>query len=224
MIPGAGRLPGERPNRYPADSWASRSARITTAYGGDCALLRGLVSLFEGSTLNDPRPISAGTSAIDIARLVGGTEPIIVRSGDALQQLAGRAVRNPACRVLSVIDDEERLAGVISVGELLDDVFLKVVPEESLGAIEDVPGALRYAQHIGARTAADIMAPPVWVEADDTLRTIFHRLHQSGLNGLPVTDADRRVIAYVDQLELVMSWIQSTGREVLLQPEDDSPA
>jgi len=68
------------------------------------------------------------------------------------------------------------------------------------------------------------MQPPVWVEASDTLRTIFHRLRQSGVNGLPVTDADRRVIAYVDQLELLMAWIASTGRQVLLTPDDQPPA
>jgi CBS-domain-containing membrane protein len=165
-------------------------------------------------------PISATTTAIDIARLVGGTDPIVVRAGDPLHQLAERAVANPACRVLSVVDDERRLVGLVRVTELLEDIFLKVVPEESLGDIDDVDDALRYAGHLGARTAADIMQPPVSVHASDTLRTIFHRLRRSDINGLPVIDDTQRVIAYVDQLELVMAWIASTGRKVLLQPPD----
>jgi len=147
-----------------------------------------------------------------------------VRAGDSLHQLAERAVMNPACRVLSVVDDEERLIGLIRVTDLLEDIFLKVVPEESLGTIEDVDDALRYAGHIGARTAADIMQEPVSVMDTDTLRTIFHRLRHAGVNGLPVTDGDRRVVAYVDQLELMMAWIASTGREVLLQPHVEPPA
>jgi CBS domain-containing protein len=167
------------------------------------------------------RPISAATTAIDIARLVGGTDPIVVRAADSLHQLAERAVANPACRVLSVVDDAGRLIGLVRVTELLEDVFLKVVPEESLGAIEDVDDALRYAGHLGARTAADIMQPPVRVHASDSLRTIFHRLRQSAINGLPVTDDDQRVVAYVDQLELMMAWIASTGREILLEPNDE---
>ena len=173
--------------------------------------------------MNEPGPISASTAAIDIARLVGGTDPIVVRATDSLHSLAEQAVQNPACRVLSVVDDADRLIGLIRVTELLEDIFLKVVPEESLAAIEDVEDALRYAGHIGARTASDIMQPPVWVEASDTLRGIFHRLRLSGINGLPVTDAERRVIAYVDQLELLMAWIGTTGREVLLTPDDTAP-
>lgn len=167
--------------------------------------------------------ISAEMSAAEIARLVGGTEPIVVRAGDSLRELAARAVRNPACRVLSVVDDEERLCGLVTVSDLLEDVFLKVVPEESLGAIEDVPDALRYAAHIGARTAADIMREPVWVTATDSLRTIFHRLHPTDITGVPIIDGDRRVIAYIDQLELMMAWIGSSGRGVLLAPSDEPP-
>jgi len=174
--------------------------------------------------VNEPGPISGSTSAIDIARLVGGTDPIVVRATDSLHALAEQAVRNPACRVLSVVDEHDRLIGLVRVTELLEDIFLKVVPEESLAAIEDVEDALRYAGHIGARTAADIMQPPVWAGTTDTLRTVFHRLRLSGVNGLPVTDADRRVVAYVDQLELLMAWVATTGREVLLTPDDDAPA
>jgi hypothetical protein len=47
---------------------------------------------------------------------------------------------------------------------------------------------------------------------------------RSGMDGLPVTDADGRVIAYLDQLELLMAWIDATGRELLLQPHADGPA
>jgi hypothetical protein len=34
------------------------------------------------------------------------------------------------------------------------------------------------------------------------------------------------VVAYVDQLELLMAWIETTGRDVLLTPEqrDEPPA
>jgi CBS-domain-containing membrane protein len=175
----------------------------------------------ELTTVDDLGPISQATHAIDIARLAGGTEPIVVRADDSLHRLAELAVRNVACRVLSVVDDAQRLIGVVSVSDLLDDIFLKVVPEEFLGEIDDVADAMRYAGHIGARTAGDIMTAPVSVQGDETIRQVFRRLHQSGLNGLPVVDQHGRVIAYLDQLELMMAWIQITGREVLLRPAAD---
>ena len=65
---------------------------------------------------------------------------------------------------------------------------------------------------------------PISVPSTDTFRHAFQRLHQSGLNGLPVTDADRRVVAYLDQLELLMAWVDATGRELLLKPTPDEPA
>ena len=173
--------------------------------------------------MEDSGPITPTTPALEVARLAGGTEPILVNAGDSLHRLAELAVQNLACRVLCVIDGDERLIGLISVTELLDDIFLKVVPEEFLGEIHDVPAAMRYAEHIGARTAGDIMRPSVSVAADDTIRQAFMRLHQSGLNGLPVTDPDGRVVAYLDQLELLMAWIDATGRELLLQPNSDGP-
>lgn len=173
--------------------------------------------------MDESEPITPATPALEVARLLGGTEPILVHADDSLHVLAERAVQNLACRVLCVIDADERLIGLISVNELLNDIFLKVVPEEFLGEIQDVPGALRYAEQIGARTAGDIMRAPVSVAADDTIRHVFRRLHQSGLDGLPVTDADGRVIAYLDQLELLMAWIEATGRELLLQPPADRP-
>jgi CBS-domain-containing membrane protein len=198
-------------------------ALIPIAYGGDCAWLRGL-SWFQGAlTVKDPGPITPATPALEVARLVGGTEPILVQAGDSLHRLAELAVQNPACRTLCVIDDDERLIGLISVTELLNDIFLKVVPEEFLGEIQDVPGALRYAEQIGARTAGDIMRPSLSVAADDTIRQVFRHLHQSALDGLPVTDADGRVIAYLDQLELLMAWIAATGRGLLLQPPTSGP-
>lgn len=168
--------------------------------------------------------LTPATSALDVARLMGGTEPILVRADDSLHRLAELTTANLACRVMSVVDDEGRLIGLVSDSDLVDDIFLKVVPEEFLGEIGDVDAALRYAEHIGARTAGDIMRAPISVPSTDTFRHAFQRLHQSGLNGLPVTDADRRVVAYLDQLELLMAWVNATGRELLLKPTPDEPA
>jgi CBS domain-containing protein len=104
----------------------------------------------------------------------------------------------------------------------VNDIFLKIVPEEFLGSIADVEAALEYAQHVAARTARDIMLEPVSIQADETVRTAFERMHHSRLNGLPVVDADNRVVGYLDQLELLLVWVRSTGRDVLLRPADET--
>src|SRR5918999_2432224 len=82
--------------------------------------------------------------------------PMIVHAGDSLERLAELAVGNPSCRVLSVVDRDDRLVGLIPVRVLVNDIFLKVVPEEFLGEIFDLDAALKYATHLRARIASDI--------------------------------------------------------------------
>ncbi len=152
--------------------------------------------------------------------------PVVVDSQASLREIAEVAVRNPGCRVIGVTDGEQRLSGVIPVRVLVNDIFLKILPELFLGEILDVDAAMKYAAHVGARTAADIALPPVSVRPDETVRDAFARMHDSKLNGLPIVNAAQRVVGYVDQLELLIVWIRATGREVLLEPhdhDDDEP-
>jgi CBS domain-containing protein len=149
------------------------------------------------------------------------SQPVIVHDGDSLDHLARQAVENPQCRVLSVVDDDGRLVGLVPVRLLVNDIFLKIVPEEFLGEIVDLDAALEYAQHIAARTAADVRIAPVSVRSSETVRTAFERMHHSHLNGLPILDDDGRVTGYLDMLELLLVWIRSTGRDTLLRPPDN---
>jgi CBS domain-containing protein len=86
--------------------------------------------------------------------------------------------------------------------------------------ITDVDDVLEYAKHIRARQAADIMLRPVSVRPDQTVRDAFEIMHKARLNGLPVVNADARVVGYLDQLELLLAWIDATGRDALLRPTD----
>jgi CBS-domain-containing membrane protein len=166
-----------------------------------------------------PESITQSTSIEDVDRL-SKIGPTIARSEESLRDIAERAVVNPGCRVIAVVDSEERLTGVVPVRVLVNDIFLKIVPEEFLGEISDIEGALRYAEHVGARTAADIQLPPVAVGRTETIRDAFRRMHDAKLQGLPIIDGDRRVVGYVDQLEMLLVWVRATGREGLLEPHD----
>jgi CBS-domain-containing membrane protein len=104
------------------------------------------------------------------------------------------------------------------VARLVDDVFLKVVPETSLGEILDMEAALDYAGHIGSRVARDIMSDPVSVRLDQTVRDAFAELKAHDLPGLPIVDAAHHVVGYLDQLEMLLVWVRATGRQRLLEP------
>lgn len=147
--------------------------------------------------------------------------PVTVREEDSLQRVAELAVQNTGCRTIAVVGADDRLIGVIPVGTLVNDIFLKIVPEEILGEIDDVDAVLEYAAHIGARTAREIMGEPVSVRLEDTVRDAFSRLHATDLIGLPIVDGERRVVGYVDQLELLLVWVRATGRQAMLEPNGD---
>ena len=170
-----------------------------------------------------PESITQQTTIAEADRILR-MEPVVVDAGASLRETAERAVENTGCRVIAVVEPGGRLAGVLPVRRLVNDIFLKIVPEEFLGDITDLDAALKYAEALRARTAGDVMLDPVSVHPDETVRTAFERMHNSRLNGLPITDRDERVVGYVDQLELLMVWIQATGRASLLEPEADGGA
>jgi CBS domain-containing protein len=170
-----------------------------------------------------PEDVTQTTPIREVDALLGGTDPVIVHREDSLHRLAEQAVERPTCRVLSVVDDDGRLIGLVPVRLLVNDIFLKIVPEEFLGIITDVDDVMEYAQHLQARTAGDIMLPPVSIDRDQNVRQAFELMHKARLNGLPVVDREKSVVGYLDQLELLLVWVQATGREPLLRPQAGSP-
>ena len=166
-----------------------------------------------------PEAITQSTSIAEADRLLS-IGPVVVDGDASLRAIAEQAVENPGCRVVAVTDAEGRLSGVIPVRVLVNDIFLKILPELFLGEIGDLDAALKYATHLGARTARDIALPPASVRLDDSVREAFRRMHDSKLNGLPIVDKADQVVGYVDQLELLIVWIKATGRGGLLEPPE----
>ena len=169
--------------------------------------------------METPESVTQHTAIADADTLLS-IQPVVVRPDDDLQQVAEQAARQPGARVIAVADEEQRLLGVIPVRMLVNEIFMKIVPEEFLGEITDMEHVLRYAKHMGARTARDIMLPPVSVRLRETVRAAFERMHRSKLNGLPITDEAGRVVGYVDQLELLLVWVRASGLGPMLQPPD----
>jgi CBS domain-containing protein len=167
-----------------------------------------------------PEAITQATPVGEVDALLRGSDPVIVRTGDSLHRLAEMAVKQPSCRVLAVVDEQDTLVGVVPVRVLVNDIFLKIVPEEFLGEIADVEAALKYAGHLRARTAGDIMLEPVSVRREENVRDAFEKMHHAKLNGLPIVDADQHVVGYLDQLELLLVWVHASGRGPLLEPHD----
>ena len=169
--------------------------------------------------METPESVTQSTAIRDADRLLS-VAPIIVRPEDDLQHVAEEAAEHPGARVIAVADEDSRLVGVIPVRALVNEIFLKILPEEFLGEITDYEQVLTYARHMGARTARDLMQPPVAVRVDETVRDAFERMHRSRLNGLPISDEAGRVVGYVDQLELLLVWVRACGLDPMLTPSE----
>lgn len=167
--------------------------------------------------MQTPESITQATPVSEADRLLS-VEGVVVHASESLQQVAEQAVRNPACRLMAVVDDLDRLVGVLPVRTLVDDIFVKIVPEQFLGKLDDYSGVMDYAERLRARAVGDVMLDAISVQRAQTVREAFELLHRHELAGLPIVDEERHVVGYIDQLELLLVWVRATGRNRLLNP------
>ena len=134
---------------------------------------------------------------------IHGFQPAIVEPDDSLAVVATKMLAHPSTHVACVVNEEGRLSGIIRLKAVVDDLFMRLMPEEFLHELSELNGALEFADHLKHRTAADVMEEPVAAHPNDTIRSAFHLMHDMKLPGLPVVNDTNRVIAYLDLLEML---------------------
>ncbi len=162
--------------------------------------------------METPESITEKTTIREADQLLD-IDAIVVHPDDGLRRVAQVAAEErERSYTIAVVDADGRLAGVIPLRELLDAVFINIVPEDFIAEIIDFDQVVEYTRRMRARTAGDIMRAPISVRMDDTVGDAFERMHRNNLYGLPITDETNRVIGYVDQLELLMVWVRASQR------------
>ena len=134
---------------------------------------------------------------------------VVVRGETALREIAAAASEHPAVRVICVVDEDQKLIGLIRVNALCDDLYFHVTPEEFISEILERGKIDEFGRFARARVASDLMEAATSVVGEDTLATAFARLHDRGLDGLPVVDPSGRPIAYLDRLRLIVVWLET---------------
>jgi CBS domain-containing protein len=137
--------------------------------------------------------------ADDIMRL----EPTIVDTKASLHEVAQEMLTHPSVHVACVVAEDGKLAGLISLRMLADDLFFHILPEEFIAEITDIEKTLSFADKTRILTAEDAMISPIWVKCGDTVKDAFKRLHDNDLPGLPVVNDTYHVIGYINLLELI---------------------
>lgn len=138
--------------------------------------------------------------------------PVVVPVDATLEEIVAALLEKPDVSVACVVNEEQRLVGLVDTPTLADAFLLTVFPEEFLGELSDLSEVEAFAQRTRVRRAADVMREPVWVRPNDTVADAFHLLHKHKLPGIPVVDEHYRVIGYINLLELMGLCLQGNQK------------
>ncbi|WP_181809349.1 CBS domain-containing protein [Streptomyces shenzhenensis] len=117
---------------------------------------------------------------------------------------------------LPVIDDDDKVIGVISETDLMARQAIAPDPygaKHRVGLGQLTRGGRRQAAKAQARTAGDLMSdPPVTVHAENTIVEAARTMAERHVERLPVLDEEDRLVGIVTRRDLL---------QVFLRPDDD---
>jgi CBS domain-containing protein len=147
--------------------------------------------------------IDTETPVSEIAKILD-LNPCRVHRTDTVEDVVRVMLANPSVKVVSVVNDENHLVGLIETTTLSESLFFSIFPEAYLSDFRDVDEVFDFVkQPHNVHVAADIMQEPVFVRLDDTLKNAFKVMHKRKLTGVPVVDSQNRVTGYINLLELL---------------------
>lgn len=113
---------------------------------------------------------------------------------------------NRLFRAVPVLDEERRVVGIISDGDVLARAGIPVSAKEELSAetVHDIRDRLRTSD----LTAEDIMTTPVETTLPDVSATqVAARMARSGLKRLPVVDANGHLAGMVSRIDILRAMV-----------------
>jgi CBS domain-containing protein len=152
--------------------------------------------------LTDRIRLARDTTVEDCQALLG-IEPLLVDVDAPLLDVVRSAARQPATRLIGVVDGG-RIVGVVPVTRVAESVVARVAPEALLIDVEDDDSAVSFSRSFEDRTAREIMLPPAVATPRETLGQAFRVMHERRLGGLYVVDEAGRPTGYLDLLELAV--------------------
>jgi hypothetical protein len=129
--------------------------------------------------------------------------PTIVHVDTPLFDVVNHLQANPGMPAACVVNNEERLVGVIPLKALADVMMAPVMPEAYINDPEGYEKALKFADVNQLPIAAAIMSDPVYVVENDTMDQTYKRMKDRSLSGLPVVDKLYRVKGFITMLGLM---------------------
>ncbi|HSO30335.1 MAG TPA: CBS domain-containing protein [Candidatus Sulfomarinibacteraceae bacterium] len=151
----------------------------------------------------------ARDTTVEACQALLGIEPLLVARDADLLDVVRSAGRQPATRVIGVVDPAGRIVGVIPVTRVAESIVARVVPESLLVDVEDEASAVRFSHSVEDRIASDVMLPPATTVPSATIGAAFREMHRRRLGGLYIVDEAGRPTGYLDLLELAIVYVRA---------------
>ena len=164
--------------------------------------------------------VSRDSTVREMRRFLGSRAAETVTPETRTVEAVRRFCRHRDINTLAVVDESNRLVGILEVGRLVDDILADVLPEgymrDSLDREKMLEATFLLTVH---ETVGQMMTEPVAVTYEDTAEEAFMKLHSNRLRGVPIVDAEGRVRSYLGLLEFLTLWMPGTEDEMRIHPE-----
>ena len=138
------------------------------------------------------------------------TTPVATLGPDEKVEHAADVLAEKGVGALPVVDDRGRLLGILRDDDLIASEARVHVPTfiNFLGLGMAFPGEMKHLEKelkkIAGATVRDVMqTEPPTVTPDQTLEDAATLMHESGVNSVPVVDADNVVVGIVARADIV---------------------
>ena len=152
------------------------------------------------------------TKVREIRRLIT-VDPAIVLENERVENVVRMFIDNPVIRAVYVIDDKERLHGIITMQDILKKISIDFSSMASIYSESNFSG-YKIASSGNKTTAEDLMDPEIYyVMDDDPIEKAFNLLFSNNAGEIPVVDKGERLIGDLNIIELLVLWHQNHEEE-----------
>ncbi|MCK4425111.1 MAG: CBS domain-containing protein [Deltaproteobacteria bacterium] len=136
------------------------------------------------------------TRVSGLLSLLKARRPPVVHKEASIEEVIDTTIRFEHSRLVYVLDDEDRLAGVISLGDLVRHVFSRShVPKIHPRSIISM---------IATKTAEDIMRKNVlFTTKNEEVEAVLKKMIHANVKEIAVVDGDRRIVGDITVVDLL---------------------
>lgn len=140
--------------------------------------------------------------------------PTIVKMNTPLLEVMTLLLANPGVPAACVVNNKDRLMGIIPIKSLAEVMMIPVMPEAFINDPDEYDKALQYAQITDQHIAAGVMKDPIYMHEEDTLADVFQKMREHNLSGVPVVDKSYHITGFITLLGLMAVCFPDTDPQV----------